>query len=51
MRLLPEWTVYDREVRDLQERVARPIAASDAAPTGASTAPTPRPAQTGKTDL
>ena len=23
MRLLPEWTEYDREVRDLQERVAR----------------------------
>ena len=29
MRLLPEWTQYDQEIRDLQERVARPAAVPD----------------------
>ena len=42
MRLLPEWTEYDREVRDLQERVARAgntEAATEATDTSASAVP------------
>ena len=40
MRLLPEWTEYDREVRDLQERVAR--AGETEAATAATDANAPR---------